>query len=42
MDASFILEGFFGRFRISKISIQKVQHEVSSFPYGIRKNEKAP
>ena len=42
MDASFILEGFFGRFRISKISIQKVQHEVRSFPYGIRENEKAP
>ena len=44
MDASLVLEDFFGRPRISLIikGFQKFQREVSYFPYVVRKNEKPP
>ena len=43
MDASLVLDNFFGRSRILPIikGFQKVQHEVSYFPY-VRKNENLP
>ena len=44
MDASLVLDNFFGRPRVSPIikGFQKVQHEVSYFPYVVRKNENPP
>ena len=44
MDASLLLEDFFGKSRISPIikGFQKVQREVSYFPYVVRVNEKPP
>ena len=44
MDASLVLEDFFGRPRISSIikGFQNVQREVSYFPFVVRKNTKPP
>ena len=44
MDASLVLEDFFGRSRISPVikGFQKVQREVNYFLYMVRKNEKPP
>ena len=44
MDASLLLEDLFGKSRISPIikGFQKVQREVSYFPYVVRVNEKPP